>query len=345
MIQALVFGCTGYTGIELVRIMASHPEIKVVAGSSRQWAGKKAGDVFPFVGKSTDFPIMSLEDLLNNPDGDVAFLALPHGGAASSAKRLLEQGLNVVDLSADCRLHDVETYQQWYGDHPEPDLLKRAVYGLPEVHGEALRSAELVANPGCYPTTVILGLAPFIGLDEVDTSRPIVDSKSGVSGAGRGAKQATSFCEIGEGFKPYGVIGHRHTPEMEQELSELAGSPIKVRFTPHLIPISRGMVSTIYLPLNAEISADALREACRTFYSGKPFVKILPQGTFPDTTLVRGSNLCLMSIEKDDRTGLLIVMTCIDNLVKGASGTAVQNVNLMAGIEETAGLESLPMFP
>jgi len=219
------------------------------------------------------------------------------------------------------------------------------VYGLPEIHRDRVRTAGLVANPGCYPTSVILGLAPFMRHEAVDASCPVVDSKSGISGAGRGAKLNTSFCEAGEGFKPYGVTGHRHIPEMEQELSRLAGSSVRVRFTPHLIPVSRGMVSTVYVPLKAEATAEALRKVCMDYYAGEPFVRVLPAGTFPDTARVRGSNQCHISLELDERTGWVIVMSAIDNLVKGASGAAVQNMNLMMGIPETTGLESLPLFP
>ncbi len=345
MIRSLVFGATGYTGIELVRLLSAHPDVELVGGSSRQWAGKNASDAFPFISAPEDFPIFSLEDLLAEPQAEVAFLALPHGGSASTIRPLLNSGLKVVDLSADCRLHDAGVYGQWYGEHSDPQILPKAVYGLPEIHRDAIRKSHLVANPGCYPTSAILGIAPLLKRDDVDTTRPIVDSKSGISGAGRGAKLTTSFCETGEGFKPYAVIGHRHIPEMEQELSELAGESIKVRFTPHLIPASRGMVSTIYLPLKADVASEELRQEYERFYSDEPFVRVLPAGSFVDTSYVRGSNLCLIAVEKDERTDLLIVMSAIDNLVKGASGAAVQNMNLIMGLDETAGLRALPMFP
>ena len=216
---------------------------------------------------------------------------------------------------------------------------------MPEIRRDLIRSAELVANPGCYPTTVILGLAPLLNADFVDVSIPIVDSKSGVSGAGRGAKLNTSFCETGEGFKAYGVIGHRHIPEMEQELSSIAGRVIRVRFTPHLIPVSRGMISTIYLPLKSEISAATLREIYANRYSSEPFIRILPAGVQPDTMKTRGSNQCHIAVEVDSRTSMLIITVAIDNLVKGASGAAVQNMNIMFGIDETEGLLGMPMFP
>lgn len=345
MIRALILGATGYTGMELMRILSSHPEAQLVGGSSRNWAGKAASEVFPFFPREQDFRFQSLEDLIQKPDVDVAFLALPHGESASSIRPLLDKGLKVVDLSADCRLSDAEVYAEWYGTHANPQLLEEAVYGLPEIHREAIRKADLIANPGCYPTSVILALAPVLNREEVDSSCPVVDSKSGISGAGRGAKLVTSFSEAGEGFKPYGVIGHRHIPEMEQELSRLAGRQIKVRFTPHLIPVSRGMVSTIYLRLKEPVAEGAIRELYEEYYCAEPFIRVLPRGTFPDTVKVRGSNQCHVSVAVDERTGWLIAMSAIDNLTKGASGLAVQNMNVMMGLPETTGLEGLPMFP
>jgi N-acetyl-gamma-glutamyl-phosphate reductase len=345
MIRALIFGATGYTGVELIRLLSGHPEVTIVGGTSRTWAGKTAAAVFPFVGAKRDFLLYALEELDPNVEADVAFLALPHGQSADVARGLLDSGTKVVDLSADLRLHDAQVYGEWYGVHKDPGLLPRAVYGLPEIHREDIRGADLVANPGCYPTTVILGVAPLIAIPEVDTSCPVVDAKSGISGAGRGAKLNTSFCETGEGFKPYGVIRHRHIPEMEQELTELACSEVRVRFTPHLIPVSRGMVSTIYLPVSAGVTVEVLRQAYVDFYTGEPFVRVLPTGAFPDTAMVKGSNQCHIGLELDSRTGWVIVMVAIDNLVKGASGAAVQNMNLIMGLEETTGLTGLTLFP
>ncbi|HMK35967.1 MAG TPA: N-acetyl-gamma-glutamyl-phosphate reductase [Desulfomonilaceae bacterium] len=345
MIRTAIFGATGYTGMELIRILSSHPNVTISGGSSRNWQGMSAAEVFPYISKDRDFRLVSINELHDAPRADMAFLALPHGQSAAVAKILLDAGLKVVDLSADLRLEDAQVYAEWYGDHTSPELLEHAVYGLPEIHRAQIKTASLVANPGCYPTTVILGTAPLFGIEEVDMSCPVVDAKSGISGAGRGAKLNTSFCESGEGFKPYGVTGHRHIPEMEQELSRLAGMPVKVRFTPHLIPVSRGMVSTIYAPLKKDISARLIREAYMERYASEPFVRVLPAGTFPDTSKVRGSNQCHISLELDERTGWVIVMSAIDNLVKGASGEAVQNMNLMMGFDETAGLMGLPLFP
>lgn len=345
MIRATIFGATGYTGIELARLLTVHQHVKIEAASSRQWAGTMASTQFPFIPAHKDYPLKSMDEALKDCASDVAFLALPHGESFNVIRALLDKGIKVIDLSADCRLTDLKTYQDWYGVHKDPELLGRAIYGLPEIKRGLVKKAHLIANPGCYPTTVILGLAPLLKSDFVDVSVPVVDSKSGISGAGRGAKLNTSFCESGEGFKPYGVTGHRHIPEMEQELSAIAGSPIRVRFTPHLIPVSRGMVSTIYLRLKADVTVEYLRELYLEKYSGEPFIRILPKGTQPDTLKVRGSNQCHIALEVDSRTNMIIVTVAIDNLVKGASGAAVQNMNIMLGIDETEGLMGMPLFP
>ncbi len=345
MIRATIFGATGYTGIELARLLTAHQHVKVEAASSRQWAGTMASSQFPFIPAHKDYPLKSMEEVLQDCSSDVAFLALPHGESFNVIRALLDKGVKVIDLSADCRLTDLKTYQDWYGVHKDPELLGQAIYGLPEIKRNLIKKARLVANPGCYPTTVILGLAPLLNAHFVNVSVPVVDSKSGVSGAGRGAKLNTSFCESGEGFKPYGVIGHRHIPEMEQELSAIAGRQIRVRFTPHLIPVSRGMVSTIYLPLKSNVTATTLRDIYQEQYSNEPFIRILPQGMQPDTVKVRGSNQCHIALEVDARTNMMIVTVAIDNLVKGASGAAVQNMNIMFGYPENTGLNRAGIYP
>ncbi|MFH0957270.1 MAG: N-acetyl-gamma-glutamyl-phosphate reductase [Pseudomonadota bacterium] len=345
MIRALIFGATGYTGIELIRMLSGHPEVRVIGGSSRTWINKKASEVFNYIPQDKDFPIVEIDELIQTCEPDVAFLALPHGDSAPVARRLLRNGIRVIDLSADFRLKDLGTYESWYGQHPDPDLLGSAVYGLPEIHRQEIKKADLVANPGCYPTTVILGTAPAVNFPELETTCVIADSKSGISGAGRGAKLNTSFCESGEGFKPYGVIGHRHIPEMEQELSLLAMRNIKVRFTPHLIPVSRGMVSTIYLRTRPLAEPETIRRAFSDFYKDETFVRVLSGGVFPDTLRVRGSNFAHISVEIDSRTDYCVIMVAIDNLVKGASGCAIQNMNIMFDLEETSGLTSLALFP
>jgi N-acetyl-gamma-glutamyl-phosphate reductase len=345
MFKAIICGATGYTGVELIRILSSHPEVKVVGGSSRQWAQSNISELFPFVPKSNDFKLKRLDDLLAEPEADVAFLALPHGGSAQAVRPLLQAGVKVIDLSADCRLRDPAVYNQWYGEHNDPGILESAVYGLPEINRERIRDAALIANPGCYPTSVILGLAPLMGGELAHINRPIIDSKSAISGAGRGPKLVTSFCESGEGFKPYGVLGHRHIPEMEQELTALAQQDVKVRFTPHLIPAIRGMISDIYLESRDGVTGERVRELYRERYKDETFIRILDAGSYPDTAMTRGANLCIVSVEKDERTGLLIIISAIDNLVKGASGQAVQNMNIALGLKESSGLEHQPLFP
>ncbi|MFZ5865721.1 MAG: N-acetyl-gamma-glutamyl-phosphate reductase [Thermodesulfobacteriota bacterium] len=344
MVRTIIFGVTGYTGVELVRLLAPHPDVVIAGGSSQQWAGKQASEVFPSLGGVYDFTLSTVDDLQRVP-ADLAFLALPHGESAKFVRPLLDAGVKVVDLSADCRLHDPKVYGEWYGPHQDPGILPQAIYGLPEIHRAEIAKASLVANPGCYPTCVILGVAPLISQDWADTSVVIADSKSGISGAGRGTKLTTSFCEAGEGFKPYSIMRHRHIPEMEQELTLLKGEPVRVRFSPHLIPVSRGMVSTIYLPLKGPVAADTIREHYDAFYSAEPFVQVLSAGVLPDTLQVRGTNMCHVAVEVDDRTGILVVVSALDNLTKGASGMAVQNMNIMMGLKETEGLTGLPLFP
>jgi N-acetyl-gamma-glutamyl-phosphate reductase len=344
MVRTIIFGVTGYTGVELVRLLAGHPDVAIAGGSSQQWAGKQASEVFPSLSSVYDFTLSTADELLRVP-ADLAFLALPHGESARFVRPLLDAGVKVVDLSADCRLHDPQVYGEWYGSHQDPKILSQAVYGLPEIHRAEIAKAKLVANPGCYPTSVILGVAPLISKDWADTSVVIADSKSGISGAGRGTKLTTSFCEAGEGFKPYSILRHRHIPEMEQELSLLKGEPVRVRFSPHLIPVSRGMVSTIYLPLKGPITADVIRQHYEAFYSAEPFVQVLSAEVLPDTLQVRGANMCHVAVAVDDRTGILVVVSALDNLTKGASGMAVQNMNIMMGLKETEGLTGLPLFP
>jgi N-acetyl-gamma-glutamyl-phosphate reductase len=258
----------------------------------------------------------------------------------------LEMGKQVVDLSADYRLRDHREYEKWYEPHLSPALLKKAVYGLPEIKRAKIAGADLVANPGCYPTSVILGLAPLLKKKLIDPASIIADSKSGVTGAGRSAKVDNLYCEVNEGFKAYGVGGvHRHIPEIEQELAHLAGEKLTITFTPHLVPMDRGILSTIYAaPVQSVTTSDLLR-LYNDFYKGEPFVRVLPEGSFPSTAFVRGSNFCDIGLAVDSRSGRIIVVSAIDNLVKGASGQAVQNMNIMCGFPETMGLEGLPLFP
>jgi len=346
MLKAAIVGASGYTGVELLRILHSHPEVAVTCVTSEQSAGKPISDVFPTLRGRCDIVLENLEPVGIAEKVDIVFTALPHKAAMEVVPTFLKMEKNVVDLSADYRLRDAAVYEQWYDKHLNPEFLQEAVYGLPELRRAQIAEASLVANPGCYPTSVILGLAPLLKNKVIDPKSIIVDAKSGVSGAGRGAKVDGLYCEVNEGFRAYGVGGvHRHIPEIEQELSLLAGNPLAISFTPHLVPMDRGILSTIYSAPLGKVTAADLVTLYDAFYDGEPFVRVLPEGTFPSTAHVRGSNFCDIGIAVDQRTGRVIVVSAIDNLVKGASGQAVQNMNLMCGLPETLGLDNLGIFP
>jgi len=275
----------------------------------------------------------------------VIFLALPHSESMKVAPIFLERGKKVVDLSADFRLRDVKVYEHWYGQHASPQVVSQAIYGIPELYRSEVAKSRFVANPGCYPTSVILGTAPALKHRLIDTASVIVDSKSGTSGAGRDPQVGSLFCEVNEGFKAYKVGKHRHTPEIEQELSRLAGQEIKISFTPHLLPIDRGILSTIYATLNRDITGEEITELYRNFYQGERFVRICQPGSFPNVAFVRGSNYCDIGVTVDARTNRLIIVSAIDNLVKGAAGQAIQNMNILCGFPEHTGLDMIAMFP
>ncbi|MCG0238607.1 MAG: N-acetyl-gamma-glutamyl-phosphate reductase [Firmicutes bacterium] len=346
MIRVGIAGVTGYTGVELVRLLRRHPEVEVRVGTSEHYQGQPPDRVYPHLQGEAEFPIVALE-----PGAfagcDAVFLALPHGVAGRLAPALVEQGIRVIDLGADFRLRDPAAYQAWYRQEPPaPDWLRRAVYGLPELFREQIRGAQLVANPGCYPTACTLAAAPLIVHDLVDRRSLIFDAKSGVSGAGRGLSLGVHFAEVNENFKAYNIAGaHRHTPEIEQNLTALAGEPVTVTFTPHLVPMTRGILVTAYFQLKEPASATQLLDLYRTFYAGEPFVRIRPEGDLPQTKQVWGSNYCDIGLAVDRRTGRAVVVAAIDNLVKGAAGQAVQNLNLLWGLPETLGLEGLPVYP
>jgi len=345
-LKIAIVGSSGYTGGELFRILLHHPGAAVTAVTSESSAGKPITDIFPHLLGLTDLVCEPLDPASIAKQADLAFLALPHVTAQEAAFQLHKLGVKVVDLSADYRLADPAVYEQWYEHkHQHPDLLKHAVYGLPELHREQIRKAKLVANPGCYPTSAILGLAPVIKQKMVDLGTLVIDSKSGVSGAGRSPGLAYHFPEANEGFMAYKVGSHRHTPEIEQELSLVAGSKVTLSFTPHLVPMNRGILSTIYAKLTGPADTGALHAAISEFYSKEPFVRVLPAGQFPNVRNVRGSNFCDIGVHADGRTGRAVIVTAIDNLVKGASGQAVQNMNLMMGFEETAGLKFAGFCP
>ncbi len=345
MLRVAIIGASGYTGVELLRIFRLHPQVEVVAVSSRRYAGHSVGEVFPSLHGYNDLIFMpSDKDFLDRPI-DFLFTAVPHGVAMSVVPRFLDAGLRVIDLSADFRLRDCKTYEAWYQPHTAPELIDNAVYGLPEVYARDIASAQLVANPGCYPTSVLLPLIPLLRSGTVRPQGIIVDSKSGASGAGRSPSPATIYCEVNEAFKAYKIAGHRHLPEIEQELSVAADRPVAITFVPHLVPMSRGILSTIYAQPVDETSVSEVLGILEEFYRGSPFVHILPQGVCPNVSQVRGSNFCDIGAEIDRHTGRLVLISAIDNLVKGASGQAVQNFNLMSGLDESLGLDTLPLYP
>jgi len=346
MLNVAIVGASGYTGLELIRILHCHPEVAVTCLTSEQSAGRKISDIFPTLRGRCDLTLENLEPVRVAEKADLIFTALPHKAAMEVVPTFLKLGKRVIDLSADYRLTDPEVYGAWYEPHLNPANLKKAVYGLPEVRRAKIKGARLVANPGCYPTSIILGLAPLLKKGLISTGDIIADSASGVTGAGRSAKVDSLYCEVNEGFRAYGVGGvHRHTPEIEQELSLLAGEPLVITFTPHLVPMDRGILSTVYATPFKATTTEKLVQLYQAFYKGEPFVRVLPLGTLPSTAFVRGSNFCDIAPLVDQRTGRVIIVSAIDNLVKGASGQAVQNMNLACGFPETMGLEGLALFP
>lgn len=346
MINVAIVGASGYTGVELIRILARHPEVRICCVTSEQSSGKPVSTLFPSLRERCDLVLEPLDTKAISAKADLVFTALPHQAAMAVVPDFLANGKKVVDLSADYRLHDMDVYGAWYEPHKNPELLKEAVYGLPELRRDAIAKASLVANPGCYPTSIILGLKPLLQAGLIDTGSIIADSASGVSGAGRAAKVDSLYCEVNEGYKAYGVGGvHRHTPEIEQELSLMAGQRLKVTFTPHLVPMDRGILSTIYAVPKSTVTASQLSELYAEIYKDELFVRVLPMGQFPSTAFVRGSNFCDIGVTVDERTGRIIVVSAIDNLVKGASGQAVQNMNLVCGFPEGTALEGLAIYP
>jgi N-acetyl-gamma-glutamyl-phosphate reductase len=345
MMRIGVAGATGYTGLELVRLLSKHPKVKITALTSERYIGQPLWKVFPSVLKETDLVCQALEIEPLVKACDLIFTALPHKTAMDIVPKFIEKGRKVVDLSADFRLTDPKTYEEWYDSHTAPELLPKSVYGIPELYRENIRTASLVANPGCYPTSIILPLAPILRNKLIDLRTIIADSKSGVSGAGRSAVLSSLFSEVSENFKAYKVAEHRHTPEIEQELSRAAGEPVVITFTPHLVPMKRGILSTIYASLVQPMTEEAIIESYRRAYGDEKFIRLRPVDLPPSTADVFGSNYCDIGLKIDKRNNRLILISAIDNLVKGASGQAIQNMNLMLGFEESLGIDGLPLFP
>ncbi len=343
--KVAVFGASGYAGLELMRLLSRHPGVDLTALTSREYQGRPVGAVFPALAQIVELSFVPPDPSAITAVAQVVFLAVPHKTAMELVPPLLQGGVRVVDLSADFRFRDQAVYEAWYQPHSAPELLAEAVYGLPELHRDKIRSARLVGNPGCYPTGVILGLAPLVKEGLVHPDSLIADCKSGVSGAGRGASLTTSYCEVTDSLRAYKVAEHRHAPEMEQELSLLAGKAVKVTFTPHLAPMSRGILGTLYGQLAKPLTDADVFDLYRGFYQDHPFVRVQPPGTWPSTQQVRGSNYCDLGFKVDQERGKVIVVSAIDNLTRGASGLAVHNFNLMMGFPETLGLDLAPLAP
>ncbi|KFI23226.1 N-acetyl-gamma-glutamyl-phosphate reductase [Nitrosococcus oceani] len=343
MIRAGIVGGTGYTGVELLRLLANHPNVEIVAITSRTEAGRPVSKLFPNLRGYLDICFTEPEPAQLAAECDVVFFATPHGVAMDMVPALLAQNTRVIDLSADFRLADPTIWEQWYGrPHAAPHLLAEAVYGLPEINREAIRQARLIACPGCYPTAVQLGFLPLLEHQLVDPSRLIADAKSGASGAGRKAALGTLLCEAGENFKAYSVSGHRHLPEIIQGLQWASRSSVDLTFVPHLIPMIRGIHATLYAQLEHEVD---LQELYEQRYAPEPFVDVLPPGSHPETRSVRGNNMCRLAIHRPSAGNTVIVLSVTDNLIKGASGQAIQNMNLMFGQEETRGLTHIAVIP
>ncbi len=345
--RVAVIGASGYTGADAIRLLARHPDVEIVALTANTHAGKPAALVWPHLA-GLELPDMVKNDEVDWAGVDAVFVGLPHG-TAQDVIREIPRHVKVIDISADFRLRDPATYEEWYGrPHEATDLLAEAVYGLTEHNREEIRGARLVACPGCYPTATLLALLPLAKAGVIMLEDLVIDAKSGVSGAGRGLKLNTLFCEAGEGLSPYAVGSHRHAPEIEQELARATGkaaAEVRVNFTPHLVPMSRGELITAHARLADGATATDCEAILREGYAGEPFVRLAPRDTLPATQHARGSNDCILAVREDRIPGRVIVIAAIDNLVKGSSGQAVQNFNLMFGFEETRALRQLPLFP
>jgi N-acetyl-gamma-glutamyl-phosphate reductase len=342
MIRVGVVGGTGYTGVELLRLLAQHPEVELVTVTSRGEAGLAVADMFPSLRGRV---ALKFSEPANSPlnSCDLVFFATPNGVAMHQTAELLAHGVRVIDLAADFRLKDIAVWEKWYGmKHANPELVAEAVYGLPEVNRESIRGARLIANPGCYPTATLLGFLPLIEAGCVDTAHLISDAKSGVTGAGRKAEIHSLYAEAADNFKAYGVSGHRHLPEIRQGLAAVAGGSVGLVFVPHLTPMLRGIHATLYARATRELDFQALFERR---YADEPFVDVLPAGSMPETRSVRAANICRIAVHRPQGGDTLVVLSVIDNIVKGAAGQAVQNMNIMFGCKESTGLMQIPVLP
>lgn len=346
MLRVFICGGSGYTGGELLRILSQHPKAVVTGVTSQKSAGKSVTELFPHLRKYANLVYEPLQKESILKKADLFFMALPHGESQTAVDYFFRQGKMVIDLSADYRLRDAGVYERWYKvPHAFQATLKKAVYGMPEIYRNKIKKSRLIANPGCYPTGAVLGLLPAIKNRLIDLSFLVIDAKSGTSGAGRKADISVAFCEVNEGFKAYAVGTHRHIPEIEQELSLLAGKDLIVNFTPHLLPVDRGILTTMYARLGKKTSAEAVEKIYRDTFKGEPFVRILPYGLYPNIKNIKGTNYCDIGMKLNERTDTLIVVTAIDNLVKGASGQAVQDMNIMLGFDEKLSLDTLAVYP
>jgi N-acetyl-gamma-glutamyl-phosphate reductase len=346
MIKVGIIGATGYAGQELVRLLLQHKETDIVWYGSRSYVDKKFSSVFGNVFQIVE-DVCAGDDLQElSKQADVIFTATPQGYLAGVLNEEILQNAKVIDLSADYRIKDVPTYERWYGmEHKSPQLVKEAVYGLPELNREKIKPARLIANPGCYPTCSTLSVYPLAKAGLIDMDTLIIDAKSGTSGAGRGAKTANLYCEVNENIKAYGVATHRHTPEIEEQLSYISGQKVTINFTPHLIPMNRGILITAYAKVKPGTTAEQLRSIYEETYQDEYFVRVLDDGVCPETKWVEGSNFVDVNVKFDERTGRVIMMGAMDNITKGAAGQAVQNMNLLFGLDEAEGLRLVPMVP
>lgn len=342
MVKVAVVGATGYAGAELVRILSGHPEVELSMITSRQYVGVSFADVYPAMANVVDRVCDEFEVNRVCDNADVVIIALPHKIPMEIVPELIRRGKKVIDLSADFRFKDVAKYEAHYQPHTSKELLEKSVYGLCEVYFDRIKSAQLIGNPGCYPTSVLLPLVPLLKEGFLDECSIIADSKSGVSGAGRSPSLVTHFCEVNEGFKAYKIATHRHNPEMNEILSEQGGKPISISFVPHLVPATRGMLTTIYANLAKSADSDTIKNCLTSFYAGRHFVRICPENRAPNILYVRGTNYCDIGFKIDTQNNRLVLISAIDNLVKGAAGQAVQNMNIMLGFDETSGLDSVP---